>query len=85
MKLKTALEIGVDCGLETVGESLYNIQIHSPSLFTYDEINKELNELVRERDELFSKTNFTNKSRTEDVLGWVNFEDDGIDTSDLPL
>ena len=45
MKLKTALEIGIDCGLETIGESLYNIQIHSSSLFTYAEINKELNEL----------------------------------------
>lgn len=85
MKLKTALEIGVNCGLETVGESLYNIQIHSPSLFTYVEINKELNELISEIDVLFSKTNFTNESKTEDVLTWINFEDDGIDTSDLPL
>ena len=85
MKLKTALEIGIDCGLETIGESLYNIQIHSPSLFTYAEINKELNELVIERNNLFSKTNFTNESKTEDVLTWINFEDDGIDVSDLPL
>lgn len=35
MKLKTALEIGVDCCLETVGESILNIKIHSGNLFTY--------------------------------------------------
>ena len=85
MKLKTALEIGIDCGLKTIGECLYNIQIHSPSLFAYSEINKELNELILERDDLFSKTNFTNESKTKDVLTWINLEDDGIDTSDLPL
>lgn len=71
MKLKTALEIGKTCGLETIGESLYNIQIHSPSLFTYPEIIKELGELILERDDLFSKTDFTNESKIEDILSYL--------------
>lgn len=85
MKLKEALEIGIDCGLETVDESLRNIEIHSPGLFAYAEIDKELNELVSERDNLFSKTNFTEGSKAADVLTWMNSEDAGIDKSDLPL
>ena len=85
MKLKEALEIGIDCGLETVDESLRNIQIHSSGLFAYAEIDKELNELVSERNNLFSKTNFTDESKAADVLTWINSEDDGIATSDLPL
>ena len=85
MTLKTCLEIGKDCGLETVGESVLNIDIHAMSIFTYSTITQEINEIIKERDELFSKTNFTNESRTEDVLMWMNIEDDGVDTEDLPL
>lgn len=85
MTLKTCLEIGKDCGLETVGEAVLNIDIHAMSIFTYSTITREINEIIKERAELFSKTNFTNESRTEDVLTWMNIEDDGIDTEDLPL
>ena len=46
MKIQEALEIAEDCGLETVGEAIYNIQIHAPSLFSYSDIDKELKELV---------------------------------------
>lgn len=45
MKLSKALEIGRDCGLETVGECIRNIEIHSSSLFSYSDIGKELLEL----------------------------------------
>lgn len=45
MKLKDCLEIGRDCGLETVGEAILNIELHSISLFAYSEIKNELNEL----------------------------------------
>jgi hypothetical protein len=43
MKIQEALEIGNNCGLETVGEAIFNIKIHAISLF--DDSNKELNEL----------------------------------------
>ena len=47
MKIQEALEIANDCGLETVGEALLNIQIHAISLFDISEINKEINELKK--------------------------------------
>lgn len=52
MKLKTALEIGIDCGLETVGECVFNIKMHAGSLFSYNDIGKELTELSLEYDHL---------------------------------
>lgn len=85
MKLKEALEIGIDCGLETARECIRNVNIHAPSLFLYSEINKELNELYTEAEELVSKTNFTADDKAQYILDWINIEDDGIDTSDLPL
>ena len=54
MKLINALEIGNECGLETVGESIYNIEIHAGNLFSYSEINKELAELQSEYNALVS-------------------------------
>ena len=85
MKLKEALEIGIDCGLETTRECIRNIQIHALSLFSYSEISKEIDELYNEAEELVAKTNFTTDDRAEDLLTWLNIEDDGIDTRDLPL
>lgn len=48
MTLKDALEMGIDCGLTTVGEAILNIEFHSPSLFSYTEIENELSELRAE-------------------------------------
>jgi hypothetical protein len=48
MKLEEALRTGAVCGLETVEEALANIYIHSPSLFKYEEIKQELEELYQE-------------------------------------
>ena len=45
MKLKTAIRIGRDCGLSTVGEAICNVQLHSSSMFDYDKVNAELSEL----------------------------------------
>lgn len=46
MKLKTALKIGLECGLTNVEEALYNIRIHSMNIFKYEEETKELMELA---------------------------------------
>lgn len=48
MKVKEACEIAEDCGLETIGEAILNIEIHAISLFSYDELNKELSELYED-------------------------------------
>lgn len=45
MKLITALEIGEDCGLMTVGEAIRNVGIHATSIFIWDKINSEMEEL----------------------------------------
>lgn len=45
MKVKEACEIAEDCGLETIREAIFNIELHAISLFSYDVLNKELSEL----------------------------------------
>lgn len=46
MKLKDCLELGLACGLETVGECFDNVSIHAPSLFKYEDMAMELQEIV---------------------------------------
>lgn len=48
MKLFDCLDIANACGLITVNEARLEIERHAPSLFVYDNINKELLELYRE-------------------------------------
>jgi hypothetical protein len=45
MKIQEALEIANNCGLLTNREAICNIEIHAPSLFRYEDIEKELKEL----------------------------------------
>lgn len=45
MKLQEALETARDCGLETAGEAIRNIEIHAGSLFSLYDTEKELKEL----------------------------------------
>ena len=71
MKLKEALEIGIDCGLETARECIRNIQIHAPSLFLYSEISKEIDELYNEAERMVATTNFTTDDKAEDLLAWL--------------
>lgn len=53
MKLAEAIDIGKECGLETIEESILNIELHSVSLFLYDKIREELNELYQELKEQY--------------------------------
>ena len=48
MKIKKACEIAKVCGLKTIGEAILNIELHANTLFSYDELNKELNELYED-------------------------------------
>ena len=68
MKLKTALEIGMDCGLETVGESIYNIRFHAINLFTYGQIHTELAELKEEFETLKNCSDVTETSSVKETI-----------------
>lgn len=48
MKLKECMELGKDCGLQSIDECYLNIEIHALSLFQYEYINKELSELQKD-------------------------------------
>ena len=47
MKIQTAIEIAKDCGLETAGEAIFNIKLHAVNLFSYPDIQKEIEESCR--------------------------------------
>ena len=46
MKYQFAKELGEDCGLENSSEFIENVIIHSPSLFYWSDIHKEIVELL---------------------------------------
>lgn len=48
MKLKNCLEIGHDCGLETVKEAIFNVELHRGNFFSYENMNEELCELYND-------------------------------------
>ena len=48
MKLKECMELGKECGLQSIGECYLNIEIHALSLFSYEDINKEILELQKD-------------------------------------
>ena len=48
MRLFTCLDIANACGLETVDEAIYNIELHATSIFTYDKIEEEISEIYQE-------------------------------------
>lgn len=45
MNLEEAVRIGRGCGLVSIEDCVYNIEIHSMNLFVYKNIPKELKEL----------------------------------------
>ena len=52
MTFKFALELGVECGLETVGDAVYNIRLRVGQLFEVDEYKN----LINEANELNAKS-----------------------------
>lgn len=55
MKLNECLLTAAYCGLQTVGEALTNIGIHSLSLFDHGAVETELTELMAEIIEEYGK------------------------------
>ncbi len=64
MKLKEALEIGRDCGLDTVSEAILNIRFHAMNIFAYDEERLEYNELIED----FEQSEFDLEDSIDDCL-----------------
>ena len=64
MKLKDAIEIAKDCGLETVGEAIYNIKIHAGNLFLHGEEQKEYDELLVD----YWKSDYELETEIKDVV-----------------
>lgn len=48
MKIFEAIELANDCGLETLGEAVYNVEIHANQLFSNSDLQKELDELRKQ-------------------------------------
>lgn len=48
MRLFTCLDIANACGLETVDEAIYNVELHAISIFVYDKIDEEISEIYQE-------------------------------------
>lgn len=71
MTLYDACDIGYSMGLETIGECIINIQIHSMSLFPYDDITDELMELHQE----IKNKGFKGHESVEIVLGKQRIEE----------
>lgn len=65
MNLYDACEIGYACGLESIGECVDNISIHALNIFSYEYLNKELDELFEEVQD----KGFKNHQSVKYVLG----------------
>lgn len=72
MKLEDCLYIGRECGLSTVGEAVLNVMLHAVNIFSYSDINEQLEELYKDKDEVYSRSSFTDNSKITQVLEWVN-------------
>ena len=72
MRLKKCLEIGRDCGLKTVRDSYVNIDLHAINIFKYDEIYKELKELIEEFNNLYNEGKITGDTSIDDALEILN-------------
>lgn len=71
MTLKNCLEIGIECGLKTISEAILNIEIHAMNIFSYSELNEELEQIYEEKEGLLSQSHFSDASNSKDVLEWL--------------
>lgn len=45
MLVKDACELGLACGLNTIKEACLNVEFHCTSIFSYEDLDKELTQL----------------------------------------
>lgn len=75
MHLLTALDIGKECGLSTISESIYNVDLRAGQIFAYDEIVKELKQLYSEWNTIKLNSEFTFDSSLIEVMDWMKNTD----------
>lgn len=71
MRLFTCLDIANACGLESVGEAIFNVELHTTSTFDYDKIEEEIAEIYKEVQ--FRKIN--SKMTINEALNIINEQD----------
>ena len=67
MKAIEALELGKDCGLDTVWSALENINVHATNLFPHNEITHEITELIIDFNRLWDLRGYPEMS-IEDAI-----------------
>lgn len=73
MKLLAAMELGIACGLTTIDECVYNVELHAMQLFCYTNVEDELKELTTE-----ASTHTKGEKIPADIVERVNKELDSI-------
>jgi len=67
MKLISAIQLGKECGLQTVEECVLNVEHQSLSLFIYDKLGDELVELEFDVEKYAKLFNIS----FDEVLSWT--------------
>ena len=73
MKLKAALELGMACELTSLEEAIRNVEIHHLSLFSYEEMTEEFEELYKD----WNASEFPKEMTIEEALSILKERDDG--------
>lgn len=66
MKVFPCLDIANACCLEYTNEAFSNIDLHANQIFSYDEISRELTELIED----YCKYGFAEKVQNEDKVSY---------------
>lgn len=73
MKLIEALELAEACGLKTVGDAIFNVDLHAGQLFAYTKIKEECDEMINEWLAVKNgNSKFNLDTPIHDVMGWLN-------------
>ena len=84
-ELRKALEIAIECDLNTIAEAIRNIEIHATQIFSYSEMEEKLKQLHYEVSDIVNRTTYTLNDDCSGLLAWIDITDDGVDVKDLPL
>ncbi len=68
MKLEDALSVGKECGCSTVEQTLFLINHNALSIFNYDEMVEELQEMYDDWKSVKNQYGFTNNTSVEEVI-----------------
>lgn len=70
MKLRQALEIGKRDNCKTVGEALDNIELRAEEIFGWENVDREINELMDEFDNTAVKVDESLETAIYKITQW---------------